>query len=209
MWSPAELTDVADMYRRMDIVSARLEWLGVRLRSARTVMLQRLAGPRSTGALEVLADAVEPLGIGGRSKAMKYTSLTPFNRFVDAATPDNPRVREFAAMVDAFLADPRRSAARTALEAKFESWKAQHEALAPSFAQTASLKEIEPLSADLASVASIGLFALEALSKGLEVNPSLQLEALDGAAKPKAEVVLAVVPAVRQLVLAMGGGTAK
>jgi len=206
LWSPAELTDVADMYRRMDVVSARLEWLGVRHRSARAVMLQRMAGPGSTEALEVLADAVEPLGIGGRSSAMKYTSLTPFNRFVDAATTDNPRVRELAATVDAFLADPRRAAGRDALDAWLESWKAQHEALAPRFGETALLKEIEPLSAELASVGSIGLLALQALSDGLAINPSLQLEALDRAAKPRAEVVLAVVPAVRKLVAAMGGG---
>jgi hexosaminidase len=209
MWSPADLTDVADMYRRMDIVSGRLERLGVRHRSARAVMLERLAGPRSSEALEVLADAVEPLGIGGRSSAMKYTSLTPFNRFVDAVTPDNPRVREFSALVDAFLADPREAARRGALEVWFESWRAQHETLAPHFDENPFLKEVEPLSAELASLAGIGSIALEALSNGLTVNPSLQLEALDRAAKPKAEVVLAVVPAVRKLVAAMGGATAK
>jgi hexosaminidase len=209
MWSPAELTDVADMYRRMDVVSGRLELLGVRHRSARAAMLRRLAGPLSIEALEVLADAVEPQGIGGRSRAMKYTSLTPFNRFVDAATPDNPRVREFAAAVDAFLADPHQAARRGALETWFESWKAQRKTLAPHFGQTPFLKEIEPLSADLASVASIGMMALEALSNGLAVNPSLQFEALDRAAQPKAEVVLAVVPAVRKLVAAMGGGMKK
>jgi hexosaminidase len=209
MWSQADVNDVADMYRRMDVVSQRLEWLGVRHRSERALMLQRLAGFRETEALEVLADAVEPLGIGSRSGAMKYTSLTPFNRFVDAATPDNPRVREFAAVVDAFLADRTRAGNREALEAWFEAWKAQADTLAPVLDRTAFLKEVEPVSKALAEVASIGQLALQAMSDRVVVNPSQQLEALDRAAKPKAEVILAVVPAVRKLVLAMGGSGAK
>jgi hexosaminidase len=209
MWSPAHVKDVADMYRRMDILSGRLEWLGIKHRAGRAPMLERLAGYRSTEALDVLADTVEPLGIGGRSGAMKYTSLTPFNRFVDAVTPDNPRVRQFAAMVDAFLADPKHEAYGEELEAWLEEWKAQYESLVPLFGQTVFIKEVEPVSKDLADVASIGLLALDAISGALVVNPSLQLEALDRAAKPKAEVVLAVVPAVRKLAAAMGGGTAK
>ncbi len=208
-WSPADVKDVTDMYRRMDIVSQRLEWLGIHHRSERALMLQRLAGYRGAEALEVLADAVEPLGIGGRSGAMKYTSLTPFNRFVDAVTPDNPRVRDFAAMVDAYLAVPGQAESREALEAVFDEWKAQADALAPMFDRTAQLKEVEPASQALAEVASIGLLALDAMASGLAVNPALQLEALDRAAKPKAEVVLAVVPSVRKLVAAMGGGGAK
>jgi hexosaminidase len=209
MWSAADVNDVSDMYRRMDVISKRLEWLGVRHRSERAVMFQRLAGYRATEALEVIADAVEPLGIGGRSGAMEYTSLSPYNRFVDAATPDNPAVRAFAAMVDAFLADPGRAAGRAALEARLEEWRTQYETLAPHFGDTVFLHEVEPVSKSLASVASIGLLALEALSTGLAVNPSLQIEALDRAAKPNAEIMVAVVPAVKKLVVAMGGGDGK
>jgi hexosaminidase len=207
MWSAADVK-TSRICRRMDVVSER-SVAGVKHRSERALMFQRLAGYRATEALEMIADAVEPLGIGGRSGAMKYTSLTPFNRFVDAVTPDNPAVRAFAAMVDAFLADPGRTAGRAALEARLEEWRTQYETLAPHFGDTVFLHEVEPVSKNLAGVASIGLLALEALSTGQVVNPSLQLEALDRAAKPNAEIVLAVVPAVRQLAVAMGSGAAK
>jgi hexosaminidase len=209
MWSPADVKDVSDMYRRMDVVSGRLGWLGVEHRAARGPMLERLTGYRSIEALEILADAVEPLGIGGRSGAMKYTSLTPFNRFVDAATPDNPQVRQFGAMVDAFLADPKREARREEIRAWLEVWKAQYASLTPLFGQTVFLEEVEPVSKGLADVASMGLLALDAIAGGLAVNPSLQIEALDQAAKPKAEVVLAVVPAVKKLAAAMGAVATK
>ncbi|MBE3099670.1 MAG: family 20 glycosylhydrolase, partial [Planctomycetes bacterium] len=199
MWSPADVKDVADLYRRMDIVSQRLEFLGVRHRTQSRLMLQRVAGYRSLEALQILADTVEPLGIGGRSRAMKYTSVTPFNRFVDAVTTDNARVRQFAALVDGFLADPKRIANRDLLQSWLEEWKAQYDVLKPAFPESILLKEIEPVSKDLADVAAIGLFALRALAEGVPYNPAPQIGVLDAAGKPKTEVVLAVVPAIRKL----------
>ena len=199
MWSPADVKDVADMYRRMDIVSQRLEFLGVRQRAQSRLMLQRVAGYRSLEALDVLAETVEPLGIGGRSRATKYTSLTPFNRFVDAVTTDNPRVRQFAALVEDFLADPARATNRHLLEAWLEEWRAQYDVLKPVFRESVLLEEIEPVSKDLADVAAIGLFALRALVERVPYDPAPQIAVLDHAGKPKAEVVLAVVPAIRKL----------
>ena len=200
MWSPADVKNVADMYRRMDVVSQRLEFLGVRHRTQSRLMLQRVAGYRSLEALEVLADTVEPLGIGGRSRAMKYTSLAPFNRFVDAVMTDNPRVRQFAALVESFLADPARATNRRQLEAWLEEWRSQYDALKPVLSGSALLREIEPVSKDLADVAAIGLFALRALAERVPYDPAPQIAVLDAAGKPKAEVVLAVVPAIRRLV---------
>ena len=92
------------------------------------------------------------------------------------------------------------------LEAAFDEWKTQSDTLASMFDRTALMKDVEPVSKALAEVASIGQLALEARSDGLAVDPALQLAALARAAKPKAEVVLAVVPSVRKLVVAMGGG---
>lgn len=204
MWSPAEVTDVAEMYRRMDIVSQRLEFAGLRHRSQSRMMLQRVAGYQPLEALEVLADAVEPLGIGGRSRATKYTSATPFNRFVDAVIPDNPRGRQFARLVDGFLADPRRAANREAIEARLGEWRSQQAALQPLLSGSVLLQELEPLSKDLAEVAAIGLFAIRALVEGVPNDPAPQLAVLDGAARPRAEVTLAIVPAVRKLVEATG-----
>ncbi len=204
MWSPAEVADVTEMYRRMDIVSQRLEFAGVRHRSQSRVMLQRVAGYQPLEALEVLADAVEPLGIGGRSRATTYTSATPFNRFVDAVIPDNPRVREFASLVDGFLADPRRAANRAAIEARLGEWRSQQAALQAHLSGSALLQELGPVSKDLAEVAAIGLFAIRALVEGVPNQPAPQLAVLEAAAKPKAEVTLAVVPAVRKLVEATG-----
>lgn len=210
LWSPPDVKDVADMYRRLDVLAQRLEWLGVTHQAHRRLALQRLAGYRPIEALEVLADTLVPLGLGPRARAMKYTSQTPFNRLVDSLTTDNPAVRQFAARIDAFLADPAHTAHREAIAAALESWKAQRDELAPLIAQSFLMKEIEPVSRDLAEAATIGLFSLRALVEGVRFDPGLSLAALDRIAKSQAaEVALGVVPAIRKLVEASGSTSAK
>src|SRR5580698_423113 len=61
LWSPQSVTDVDSMYARMNAVSLNLEFLGLTHRSARTLMLHRMAGTADISALRVLADVVEPV----------------------------------------------------------------------------------------------------------------------------------------------------
>src|SRR5207237_2417832 len=63
LWSPQNLTDITSMYARLDVIGARLEWLGLPHRSYYRKMLQRIAGaasPEAFAALRALADLVEP-----------------------------------------------------------------------------------------------------------------------------------------------------
>src|SRR5438876_4841501 len=64
LWSPQNVTDVTSMYVRLDVIGARLEWLGLTHRSYYRKMLQRIAGaasPEEFAALRALADVVEPV----------------------------------------------------------------------------------------------------------------------------------------------------
>ncbi|MFQ5741510.1 MAG: beta-N-acetylhexosaminidase, partial [Acidobacteriota bacterium] len=106
LWSPAAVRDVPDMYRRLDITSQRLEWLGIKHRTGYALMLQRLAGYQPTTALKTLCDIVEPVKGYGRVQSRPYTSRTPLNRLVDAARPESDQARRFASLVKEFLADP-------------------------------------------------------------------------------------------------------
>lgn len=47
LWSPQNVKDAEDMYRRLEVVSRNLEWLGLIHRSNYPKMLQRLAGKHS------------------------------------------------------------------------------------------------------------------------------------------------------------------
>ena len=49
------------MYRRLEVVSRELDWVGVTHHSSYPLMLARLAGMHSPEALETLADVVEPI----------------------------------------------------------------------------------------------------------------------------------------------------
>src|SRR5919205_2234909 len=61
LWSPREVRDVEDMYRRLAVVSAQLEELGLTHRKNQAMMLRRLAGGRDSWALGTLASVVEPV----------------------------------------------------------------------------------------------------------------------------------------------------
>jgi len=77
--------------------------------------------------------------------------------------------------------------------------KASHGHAAPLGAEARSL------SRDLSAAAALGLTALDAVKAGRQAPDAWSAEAvalLDQAAEPRAEVELAVLPAVRKLVLA-------
>ena len=73
--------------------------------------------------------------------------------------------------------------------------------------RTFLMEELAPLSADLSSAGFAGLFALDYLEKGVispEAWRTQQLTALDAAMAPHADLLLMIVPSVKQLVEASG-----
>jgi hexosaminidase len=85
------------------------------------------------------------------------------------------------------------------------SWSANHARLEPVLAASPRAREARSLSRDLSALGALGLEALDAVRAG-RARPPARREAsmrlVDQAAKPRAEVEIAVVPALRKLVLA-------
>jgi len=194
LWSPREVTDADSMYARMEAVSRELEWTGVRHRATYGPMLDRLAAGRPAEPLRILADACEAQGLGTRSRAMKYTSLTPLNRLVDAARPESESVRaleQAASKLD--FAQLREQFARWAgNDARFEALAVDNELLG----------EIKPLSQDLSALGSVGLRILTYLESHRPAPKywlSKQEHELARMIKPRNEVVLAAVRPVKLL----------
>src|SRR2546423_15081452 len=84
LWSPQEVRDPISMYARLDIVSGRLEWLGLTHRTVSRHMLQRLAGSASLAefaALPTPADVIEPAKEYHREQTAppEPPSATPMN----------------------------------------------------------------------------------------------------------------------------------
>jgi hexosaminidase len=194
LWSPKEVADVDSMYARMEAVSRVLEWTGVEHRANYGPMLDRLAAGRPAEPLRVLADACEAQGLGPRARAMKYTSLIPLNRFVDAARPESESVRaleQAASRLD-----------MAQLREQFTRWAGNDARFQPLAKDNALLGELKPLSQDLSALGAMGLRVLTYLESRRPAPKnwlSAQAKELDRMLKPRNEVVLAAARPVKLL----------
>jgi hexosaminidase len=205
-WSPGSVRDVDDMYRRLGAISVLLEDLGLQHESARAMMLRRMVDSTNIEAVSTLAAAVEPVRGYQRGRGRSDTQFTPLSRFVDAAGADSRAALQFRAAVNELLLDvPRFALGRPGVEGTLRSWRD----LRPEFDRLADrapiLREVLPLAVDLSALGSLGLEALSYLESGV-VPPATWRDAamatVDQAAKPRADLELAVVGPLRLLVVA-------
>ncbi|MHB1957431.1 MAG: beta-N-acetylhexosaminidase [Acidobacteriaceae bacterium] len=205
-WSPENVRDVDSMYQRLAIVSSKLEYYGLNSQADVNVMLQRMSGDPNPVPLQVLAAVVKaPVGYkrydleGGPS----YTTFTPLNRLVDAASPESETARQFnelAKLIASGHATPEQwRQARQWLTL----WRDNDARLQPLLVQSKITEELVPLSHGLNQVAVIGLQALDDLENNRAMDTdtrSQNLSMLETAAKPQAVLVDMVAPSVQLLV---------
>ncbi len=201
LWSPADVTDVDDMYRRLDATVRRLELEGLEHRAGPRRMLARLAHYGPLAPLEAFAALLEPLGGSGRSRSRQYTSLVPLNRMVDTVPPESGEAARFARLVDALLADPSHREGEDRLTRLLAAWTRLPADLEPHWTGNPMLAEAQPLAADLAALSVIGQRALAALGNGSVLEHRAEdAQLLERALEPRAELRLAVAPALRRLI---------
>jgi hexosaminidase len=88
-WSAREINNVESMYRRLGVISFRLEELGVTHIRNRDVILRNMTNNQAIHSLVVLSEISEPLKIYSRNKGgTEYKSYSPFALFADACTVD-------------------------------------------------------------------------------------------------------------------------
>jgi hexosaminidase len=206
LWSPRDVTDVDDMYRRLSVVSVRLEELGLLHERNQGVLLRRLTGGLDTGPLQTLVSVIEPVKEYRRYRQRPQTMLSPLTGLIDAARPDSEAARRLAATVDALLSDAPRFEAR-AEEARdiLNGWRSAVPDLEVLIDKSPALHEAGPLAKDLSDLGDIGLEALSYLSR--RITPpagwrDAKLAVIENAAKPKGALEFAVIPSLRQLVVA-------
>lgn len=209
LWSPQSVQDVASMYQRLGREDWRLQVFGLEQRSKRAIRLETLAGPGGADSLRVLASVVEPVKGYGREHAaaaagIEQTSADPLNRLVDIVAPESAAARKFTEEIDALIAvgfgD---SVAESRIRAEFKSWQANDARLEPTLAGSFLLKDLAPLSKELAQLGTIGLAALDAIDRGAPPS-SVELQQWTGqiaeAEKPQADLLLMVAPPMQRLV---------
>jgi hexosaminidase len=161
LWSPQEVNNIADMYRRLDIISLDLDALGLKHLSFKPVLLRKLANGYDTKALETLVDVIEPLKIYERNQGdTMYTVFSPYTKLADVATPDQALPRLFNQRVDSFLNNPG-PVLEKAITEQLTVWKENHERFLVTLRNSPILAEAEILSENLAAIASAGLNAMQ------------------------------------------------
>jgi hexosaminidase len=205
LWSPQNVNNVDDMYRRLRVESLRLEALGLPHISEEDTGLRRLAGTTAIGPLRILTNVLEPVTWEQQGELQHTTQLTPLDDFVDALLPDPPSRHEMLVLIRDYLAnrDPER---RARLDAIFGTWIAAGPQAQTLMAASPLLREAEPRARQLVDLGTTGQQALSYLDKH-EAAPSgwtqSKLTLIDEAEKPVGLVRFTMLQPLRDLVKAV------
>jgi hexosaminidase len=200
LWSPASVTDVSSMERRLGVLSRNLDWLELRHRTNSRRMLDRIAGNAPLELLETLSSAVEPVKEYERGTTEPFSTEIPLNRMVDAVPPESEPAREFNELAKNAEHDP---ASRAEVRRRLLQWRENDAKLQPFLPDSVFLADLAPLSHDLSALASIGLEALDEIESGQPIAPekrTQQLALVTQSATPHAQMLIAILPAIQHLV---------
>jgi hexosaminidase len=202
LWSPRTVTDVADMYRRLDILTDRLEGLGLRVRSHPARMLATIAPGFDTAPVESLFTAVQPPSFGQSANGIRPNQWHPLTRLVDAARPDPDGRWLTERLVRRVARDANDAVARDSLLVLFERWSLLLPKVEALGARSPTLAQGVPAARALARSAVIGTEAIGFIAAG-RVAPatwaSAAAEELKRYDAPQGLLRVAIVGEVRKL----------
>lgn len=203
-WSPQNIKDSEDMYRRLEILDHQLELLGLTHNNYPSLMLKRLVGTEPVQPLEVLAEIVEPVKYYTRTSTREYTQMTPLNRLVDAVKPESHKARSFERLVEGLLSSSSRSNPNLVfIETLLKRWRDNHILLLPILESSSLLEEAVPLSQNVKVLAEAGLRALKYLEHR-QAPPKDWLNSvkstLEQPKKPEHELEIKIASAVHKLI---------
>lgn len=213
LWSPASVTDVPDMYRRLATVSLRLDEAGALHLRYRDGMLRHLVGANlgfpGSESLRTVVDLLEPVKQYRRGTLQIWSNqLVPLIGLADATLPESDLARHFSEDVEAavFAGTRADSAALASLRERLKAWNAAAADIDGIADVYPGVREAIVPAAGLRATAAAGIEALDALAAGRTLEPErakAARAALDGAsADSPSAVIVPLVPPVRLLVAA-------
>ncbi|HWA87129.1 MAG TPA: family 20 glycosylhydrolase [Opitutus sp.] len=209
LWSPRDVTDIADMYRRLALVNERLSEAGTRQIANHEPMLRRYAGDRATPAdrqaLREFVALVEPVKAYRRGgEQPDATQFMPLTGLADCAAADSAPSRAFARAIDqvAFAgADP---ATLDSFVADWRSLDVRVQSSAPDFGPRGP--ELSALAHQLGDLAALTAEAASRFAAPLADDSAWAkavLARIEQDAQPHAAVELPVAGSLRLLVVAI------
>lgn len=199
LWSPANLRDVNDMYRRMDQISIQLEWVGATHLKNPPMMLRRLSGQEDILPLQKVIGLIEPLKGYKRNELDNFTKFSPYTQVVDVAVPDPPSLRKSNKIIDEATMKNLSS-----LIEMLKMWKENHSSVLHLAKGNPLLEPVIHHSASLQLLASAMLEFIELKEKGSKVGGNWHQNfdlLIEKSSKPNGYCELMVVEALKQFVL--------
>jgi hexosaminidase len=203
-WSDPTLTkDITDMYRRLEVISQMLDRRGVQHIKGQEKLITDLAQGKETQPLKNLVNVLEEVKYYERL-SIGMTTATPMNEVVDAAPPESKVARQFANMVDAFLADSTHQQHEMEIRKYLKMWRSNHDNFLAIANGNPRLEKVILTSEELSTMAHFALLSMDAL-QGRQKLSSADKEAMTKkmTSPSRAGVLLAVAPSLTKLVEAV------
>ncbi|MBK8247690.1 MAG: family 20 glycosylhydrolase [Gemmatimonadetes bacterium] len=208
LWSSQSVTDVPDMYRRLDILAGRLEARGFRVQSHSARMLRKLFPSGDLAPLESLLTVAQPPHFGQALNGKQTTQLHPLTRIVDAARPDPPARWMTERLVRQFVGNSMDPVSHDSLTVLMMRWRALAPVIQELAGATPAIGEAVPVAVALERTSAIGLEAMGFVRSGTKpdsawlANATADLKRFD---QPQGLLRVSVVPEVRKLVALLQG----
>lgn len=202
LWSQNPPASEEEMYRRLQIVSSRLEEAGVRHLANREPMMRRLAGHSDIDGLMTLANAVEPIEGYRRHGSQRYTTYHPLSRFVDIALPDAPDIISFRLLLNDYI-KTKSTENYNQLQEQLSIWQQNHRRIENQIRNNHNLHEVELLSVNLKILASTTSMLLKIYNDNESISEKEKIETialLDKLSRPVAEMELPLTAEAKLLV---------
>ncbi len=160
LWSPGSVKDEEDMYRRLEVVSFRLEELGLTHLKNKDVILRNIANGGDITALKVLSEVIEPYKVYRRNNGgLMYKSYSPFTLMADATSADARSARLFRTLVKHYEEKPSRESLEE-IKKWLTLWRDNHTEFLKVMNNSPVLKQLESISAELSTISVVGLEAV-------------------------------------------------
>ncbi|KQB39769.1 beta-N-acetylhexosaminidase [Flavobacterium aquidurense] len=161
LWSAEDITDVASMRKRLEVVSFRLEELGLTHIRNKAVILRNISNNQNIKSLNEFSNVCEPLKGYTRNKGgTEYQMYSPLTLFADACTPDAKDSLAFDDAVTQYLAN-KTPENKAKLVAFFNKWIAVNKGLAELSVNAPLVQSILPLSKKLNDASQALLLVLD------------------------------------------------
>ena len=210
LWSPRDVNDVDDMYRRLAVIEYQLEELGLTHKRNQRVLLRRLTMGQDIAPLVTLISIIEPVKEYQRYQQRPQSMLSPLTGLIDAAQADANGARVFNKAAGDLLRGVNADGNAKLIRSLLTEWRSSEGGLKIILDNSPALAEAKQFSEDVRSLNQIIGEALDAWEKKADVGTGwreAKMKALDEIAKPKAALQIMAVAGARNLVDAAAGRT--